>query len=212
MKVICGRGKQFAAGLLILAMVLLMAGCSCGRNNDETSTAESSSNSGLKETGGNGGIGNENNANGGSTNGNNTNGTSTDDTGMQQTEEIGTSSTDGVNQMTQPEYGSTEDNMGDGSGVAQSYVPGIYTGSAKGYGGTIEVTVEVDESRILSVKAEGKDETESVGQAALKKLETQIVESNGTAVEAISGATYSSQGFFEAMEDALAQAYVFAEE
>ena len=205
MKRICDRGKQLAAGLIITAMLLLMAGCSCGRSNNETSAAESNTGSGMKETGGN-------NMNGSNTNGNNANGTSANDTGMQQTEEMSTSSTDGVNQMTQPEYGSSEDNLGDGNAATQSYVPGTYTGSAKGYGGTIEVTVEVDETRILSVKAEGKDETENVGQAALKKLETQIVEANGTAVEAISGATYSSQGLFEAVEDALAQAYEFTEE
>ncbi|MBP3700649.1 MAG: FMN-binding protein, partial [Lachnospiraceae bacterium] len=73
--------------------------------------------------------------------------------------------------------------------------------------GTIEVTVEVDETHILSIDAVGENETPNVGQKALEKLSQRIIDANDTDIEGISGATYSSQGLFEAVNDALAQAY-----
>ncbi len=100
---------------------------------------------------------------------------------------------------------SQADTMGDAS--ASLYMPGIYTGSARGYGGRIEVTVKVDENRILAIAAIGDSETEGVGKVALEKLPALIVEANSTDIDGVSGATYSSQGLFEAVNDALAQAY-----
>lgn len=192
--------KQFYTGnriwitaCVIAAMTLLMVGCSCGRDNGgENSTTESTSQGGDNNT------------------------------EMQSTEEISTSSTDGVNQMTQPEYGTdhmettsdgamTESNgQADAIGGGTSdpiYMPGTYTGSAKGYGGQIEVTVEVDETHILSIDAVGDSETPNVGQKAIQELTQNIIDANNTDIEGISGATYSSQGLFEAVNDALAQAY-----
>ncbi len=94
-----------------------------------------------------------------------------------------------------------------GGTLDPTYVPGTYTGSAQGYGGIIEVTVEVDEMSILSIEAVGEQETPNVGQIALAELPDQIVQANSTNIDGMSGATYSSQGLFEAVNDALAQAY-----
>lgn len=196
MKQIHINGKHWLIAMILTALIALLAGCSCGKENQnmESSTHEATTQgTSTYET---------------TTYGAGLEGTSAYESSMHEngTEEIGTSSTDGVNQMTQPEYGTSADTVGGGT-PDPIYVPGVYSGSAKGYGGTIEVTVEVDETHILSVKAVGEKETETIGQKALQELSDQIVKANSTEIDGVSGATYSSQGLFEAVEDALAQAY-----
>lgn len=183
-------GRQCLAMLMLVSMFLLQTGCSCGRNNET-------------ETSSQGAGGQENSSQEPGTQDMMPQKPTTQETS---TEEIGTSSTDGVNQMTEPEYGSDADAVGGGT-ADPIYVPGTYTGSAKGYGGQIEVTVEVDETHILSIDATGEMETPTVGQKAIKELAQRIKDANDTDIEGISGATYSSQGLFEAVNDALAQAY-----
>ena len=145
------RKTYWIMALMLTAMVLVQTGCSCGRNNETETTSQ-------------GGGGQETDSQENSVQ-QTTQELTTQEPTMQETstEEISTSSTDGVNQMTEPEHGSSADAVGGGT-ADPIYMPGTYTGSAKGYGGTIEVTVEVDETHILSVKAGGEKETENVGQ------------------------------------------------
>lgn len=119
-----------------------------------------------------------------------------------------TSSTEGINQMTTPEYGSSAGPVGGGTAEGVLYVPGVYTGTAQGYAGPIDVMVEVSETRIVSLTATGDSETENVGQVALQKLPDQIVEAGNTQIDGMTGATFTSNGLFEAVEDALAKAAV----
>lgn len=51
--------------------------------------------------------------------------------------------------------------------ASAAYTPGTYEGTAKGFGGTVTVTVTVDESAITAVEATGGDETPAIGGAAL---------------------------------------------
>lgn len=86
------------------------------------------------------------------------------------------------------------------------YTPGTYEAITQGFGGTITVKVTVDENKIIDVTAKADGETEGVGSEALDKLPAQIIEANGTDIEGISGASYSSTGILTAVEEALAQA------
>lgn len=122
----------------------------------------------------------------------------------------GTAGQDGtVTQGTAGENNTMTQNAGavsGGTAEAARYEPGTYTGTAQGYAGPIDVTVEVDETHILNVTARGDSETEGIGKTALEKLPAKIVEANSTEIDGISGATFSSRGLFAAVEDALAQA------
>lgn len=91
-------------------------------------------------------------------------------------------------------------------GVKAQYTPGTYEAITQGFGGTITVKVTVDADRIVDVIAEADGETEGIGSEALKQLPAQIIEANGTDIEGVTGASYSSSGILEAVENALAQA------
>jgi len=77
------------------------------------------------------------------------------------------------------------------------------TGKAQGYGGEITVTVVVNGEDIVSVEAVGKDETEGVGSLAIDELPDKIEQADSTDVDDISGATKTSQGIKQAVNNAL---------
>ena len=69
--------------------------------------------------------------------------------------------------------------------ASAAYTPGTYEGTAKGFGGTVTVTVTVDESAITAVEATGGDETPAIGGAALATVAQAIVDAQGTGVDAV---------------------------
>ncbi len=85
------------------------------------------------------------------------------------------------------------------------YKPGTYTASAQGFGGAVEVAVTVNAAKITAVKIKGDDETPGVGSRAIEELPAKIVAANGKA-DGVSGASYSSEAVFEALDAALKQA------
>lgn len=85
-------------------------------------------------------------------------------------------------------------------------VSGEFTGTAKGLGGDVNVTLTLKDSVITDVKAEGKDETEGIGTKALDKLPGEMVSGNTINVEGVSGATVTSDAIKEAAKEALKSA------
>ena len=86
-------------------------------------------------------------------------------------------------------------------------VSGDFTGTAKGMGGDVTVTLTLTDSKITGCTAEGVDETQGIGTKAIEQLPAKIVEANGTeGVDAVSGATVTSKAIFTAVEDCLKQA------
>ncbi len=88
-----------------------------------------------------------------------------------------------------------------GSGVS-----GEFTGTAKGLGGDVTVTLTLKDSVITDVKAEGKDETEGIGSKAIEQLPGEMVDGNTINVEGVSGATVTSDAIKEAAKAALESA------
>ena len=82
-----------------------------------------------------------------------------------------------------------------------------YTGTGKGYDGDVVVTITVnDETKeILSVESAGEKETETVGGAALEKLDANFLAAQSAEFDGVSGATITSDAYKEAVADALAQ-------
>ncbi len=91
-------------------------------------------------------------------------------------------------------------------GLAQTYQPGIYTGEAQGFGGTVTVEIEVSEDAIVSVKATGESETPTIGGAALEPLGAAVLAAQSADIDGIAGATMTSNAVKEAAQQAIAAA------
>lgn len=91
---------------------------------------------------------------------------------------------------------------------AEEYRDGVYIGSGEGYGGEITVQVTVSGGRITAIDVlSAANETEQYFSRARVML-TNMLAAQSTEVDAVSGATYSSEGLREAVNDALSQAKV----
>lgn len=95
-----------------------------------------------------------------------------------------------------------------GSEEALAFTAGTYTGTGVGYNGPTTVEVTFDDSKITDIKIVDTKETGHVGDTAFEVLIPQMIEANGTGVDAVSGATFSSKALKTAVNDAAEQAGV----
>ena len=79
----------------------------------------------------------------------------------------------------------------------------VYEGAGKGYRGPIRVLVRMERGSIAAIEIIDSEEDRLVGQAAMEELLDLVVIYNTTDLDAISGATESSKGFLEAVENAI---------
>ncbi len=86
------------------------------------------------------------------------------------------------------------------------YTPGAYSSVEKGFGGDVKVTVTVDTEKITDVSIEGEKETPTIGGAAFEKLSESIMNSQSAEVDAVSGATVTSNAVIAAAKKAIAKA------
>ena len=86
------------------------------------------------------------------------------------------------------------------------YKPGTYTGEGDGMGGKVKVSVKVDEYKILEVNVLENDETKGIGDTAIEKIPPMIVEGQTLSVDAVTGATLTSNAILTAVEAALKEA------
>ncbi len=86
-----------------------------------------------------------------------------------------------------------------------------YDGAAQGFAGEIKVSVFVDKDTITEITYQTEGETPSIGGSAIKSLRTKILKTQNTQIDTISGATYSSRGFLEAVNSALATGGIVAD-
>ena len=86
------------------------------------------------------------------------------------------------------------------------YLGGTYTGTGEGYGGEITVSVTVSGGQITSIEiVSAPDETPAYLNKATGVIE-KILARQVPGVDAVSGATFSSEGIMEAVENALSGA------
>ena len=85
-------------------------------------------------------------------------------------------------------------------------VSGDFTGTAKGFGGDVSVTLTLTDGAITGCTAEGKEETQGVGSEAIAQMPGKIAESGSIAVDGVSGATATSTAIKEAAAAALTAA------
>lgn len=88
----------------------------------------------------------------------------------------------------------------------EGFVPGTYTGSAPGMYGDITVQVTVDEKAITSIEVLDYHDTGLIVETAIDDLPERIIENQSLAVDATAGATMSSEGIRNAVDNALSEA------
>ena len=98
------------------------------------------------------------------------------------------------------------------SASSSAGVSGEFTGTAKGMGGDVTVTLTLEDSKITGCTAEGADETEGIGTLALDQLPGAIAESGSIAVDGVAGATITSDAIKEAAAAALTAAGLNADD
>ena len=87
-----------------------------------------------------------------------------------------------------------------------AFTPGTYTASAAGYNGDLTVDVTFSETAVTDIQVVSSVETEYVGDVAFDIMIPQIVQANGTGVDAVGGATFSSRALRNAVNAAAEQA------
>ena len=80
---------------------------------------------------------------------------------------------------------------------------GTYTGTGKGMHSNIAVTVTVEDGAITSVTVDSQDETPGVSDPAFEQIPAAIVAAGNTDVDTVAGATLTSNGIIEAVNNAL---------
>ncbi len=89
--------------------------------------------------------------------------------------------------------------------VTPQYKDGVYSGTAEGYSGPITVEVRIEKGGVASVQV--TDQRESRPGWALRTLPSRIIEGQGPeGIEAITGATITSEAILKATAQALARA------
>lgn len=83
----------------------------------------------------------------------------------------------------------------------------IYSSTVAGYGGDITVSVTVTENQTVgSILVDASTEDPEIGQVAARRIAKTIIAKQSLKIDAISGATKSSEAVLKATETALDQA------
>ena len=88
-----------------------------------------------------------------------------------------------------------------------TYKDGKYDGTGKGHSGETILSVVVKDGKVNDIELISHGDTEDIFASALEPVLTQAIENNGTSkVDTVAGATNSSNGLIEAINNALAKA------
>lgn len=88
-----------------------------------------------------------------------------------------------------------------------AYKDGTYQGEGDGLHGKITVSVDIKGGKITDVKVLKHSDTDMIIQAPIDNMIPEIIKKNGTQeVETVSGATSSSKGIQQAVQNALSKA------
>lgn len=93
-----------------------------------------------------------------------------------------------------------------GNGGSANYKDGTYTGEADGFGGTIQVEVKIEKSKIAEINVISAEKEDGTYLSMAKDIIPKIIDAQSADIDTISGATFSSTGIKNASEQALEKA------
>ena len=86
------------------------------------------------------------------------------------------------------------------------YTPGTYSATAKGIAGDVKVTMTFSESAITDVKIDVSAETKDIGAKIGPEMEKRVLDAQSYDVDAVSGATVTSDAVKKAVANCISQA------
>lgn len=95
---------------------------------------------------------------------------------------------------------------GQTSSAENGYQDGTYRGEADGFGGAIQVEVKVTSGKISGVEIISAEKEDGAYLNMAKDIIPEIIEAQTFEVDTISGATFSSTGIKNAVQEALERA------
>lgn len=131
---------------------------------------------------------------------------------------VGISSADGIDAKTgatitsEAVKAAVADALSQAAGTAASsdealaFTAGTYTASAAGYMGDVTLDVTFSDSAVTDIAVTASGETEHVGDVVYDIMIPDIIAANGTGVDAVSGATFTSRAVRTAVNAAAEQA------
>ena len=93
-----------------------------------------------------------------------------------------------------------------GNGGSTNYKDGTYTGDADGFGGTIQVEVKIEKSKIAEINVISAEKEDGAYLSMAKDMIPKIIDAQSADIDTISGATFSSTGIKNATKQALEKA------
>ena len=90
--------------------------------------------------------------------------------------------------------------------TSSTYKDGTYTGEGTGYRPGLQVSVTVKNGKISAVEVLSNNETPRFSQMPIQQIPQEIIAAQSTKVDTVSGATRTSNGIIEAVNNALSQA------
>lgn len=86
------------------------------------------------------------------------------------------------------------------------YTPGSYVGTGIGKGGELSVSVLFTEDAISEISIIEHAETPEISDPAIERIPAEIIANQSLGIDAVSGATLTSNGIIDAVADAVVQA------
>ncbi|HEX5352111.1 MAG TPA: FMN-binding protein, partial [Trichococcus sp.] len=102
---------------------------------------------------------------------------------------------------------SSEESASTSSVAAGQYADGVYTGSGTGFRGEAVVEVTVQNGLITDITETSKQDDDQFFYRAWTTVIEEIITAQAVEVDAVSGATFSSNSIMEAVSDALGLAF-----
>ncbi len=90
--------------------------------------------------------------------------------------------------------------------ASASGVSGEFSGTAKGFGGDVTVTLTLENSELVNVVITGEKETPNVGGAAMADIAEKMIANKTVKIDGMTGATFTSDAIAAAVDAALAEA------
>ncbi len=94
----------------------------------------------------------------------------------------------------------------DNNATTGIFTPGAYTAEEQGHNGPVTVTVTVSEDKIENIDVNADGETQAIAGPAIESVVEDILASQGLGVDAVSGATVSTNAIIAAVTAALKEA------
>lgn len=88
------------------------------------------------------------------------------------------------------------------------YKEGTYYGVGEGHVGKIKIQLVTDKYNIKEIRVIEDEEIPIIAKKVYEIIPKKVIKANSTAVDVVTGATYTSKGLIDAIDDALKKAKI----